>query len=63
MTCLVSGCELAWFLMWLVLVTKTVASLISGCELALFLMWLVLVTETVSFQDVSWPGFQCALFW
>ena len=41
-TCCVSGCELAWFPTWTLLVTQ---------------MW------PVVFQDVSWPSFQCALFW
>ena len=57
--CLVSGSELALFLMCTLLVTLTVACLVSVCELALILMCTLLVTLTVAglVQRVSWPGF------
>ena len=57
--CLVSGSELALFLMCTLLVTLTVACLVSASELALFLMCTFLVTLTVAclVQMVSWPGF------
>ena len=61
---LVSGCELAWFPMCTLLVMQTVAHLVSGCELAWFLMCTLVVTLwPVLFQLVSWPGFECLLFW
>ena len=41
---LVSGCELAWFLMCTLLVTQ-VTCLASGCELAWLFMHALLVTQ------------------
>ena len=62
---LVSGCELAWFLMCTILVTQTVAYLVSVGELSWFVMCTLLVTQgwPVLFQEVRWPCFWCALFW
>ena len=39
---------LAWFLMWILLVTQTVACLVSEGELSMFLMWTLVVTQTVA---------------
>ena len=59
-TCLVWGCELALFIMCTLLVT----------HLSYFSWWVGLVFNVHSsgdtpalFQLVSWPCFQCALFW
>ena len=61
---LVSEGELAWFSMCSCLVMQTVANLVSVGELAWFSMCNILVTLwPVLFQDVSWPGFQFAIFW
>jgi hypothetical protein len=43
-----SACELAWFLMCMLLVIQTVACLVSEGELAWVLMCPLLVTETVA---------------
>ena len=55
---LVSDGELAWLIMWTLLVTQTVTCLVSVGELAWFLMCTLLVTQMwpVLFQVVSWPG-------
>ena len=45
LTHLASASELAWFLMWTLLVTQTVPCLISVCELAWFLVCTLLVTQ------------------
>ena len=46
-TCLLSGCELAWFLICTALVTETVVHLVSEGKLTWFSIHLALVTETV----------------
>ena len=57
--CLVSDCELAWFLVCTLLVAQTVSSAVSVCELGQRLMCNLLVTEMWPdlFQFVSCPCF------
>ena len=56
--------ELAWFWMHTVLVTQSVACLVSVSELVWFNMHSPGDTDWPAlFQVVSWPCFECVLFW
>jgi hypothetical protein len=60
--CVVSGCELAWLLMYTLLVTQTVACLFSEGKLACFLMCalcalLVMKIVTCLVSGCEWLSF------
>ena len=57
--CLVTGCQLAWFLIYSLLVTQTLACLVYDSELAWYLVCtlVVILTVAVLFKVVSWPSF------
>ena len=63
-TCLVLGCELAWFLMCTPLVTlwPVMFQMVSWPSFQYVLFWWHRLWPVLS-QKVSWPGLECTLFW